>query len=190
MPSAPHFPRRPRVRVVLSSTALLPFISARHAAAPAIAQLGVAAFFVSGVALASLGQPAVWFVLAATVLAGIARATDIESWALLLPGGLSGRVNQAFGSRAARVASAVTLAERVTLAALASAVFGRYATAAILTVFADLPFISYRPPDDLATLFASGAIGLLWMAKRTGRDVTRGAIVRAVWIGVAILIPT
>src|SRR4029453_18435460 len=62
-------PRRHPIRVVLSSTALQPFLSVRKAAALAIAQLGVAAFFISGIAPAALGQSAVWFVLAATFLA-------------------------------------------------------------------------------------------------------------------------
>ena len=60
----------------------LPFMSVRKAAALAIAQLGVAAFFIAGVARRALGDSAGWFVLAATVLAAFARAVDIESWAL------------------------------------------------------------------------------------------------------------
>ena len=61
-------PSRHPIRVVLSSTALLPFMSVRRAAALAIAQLGVAAFFISGVTRTTLGDSAAWFVLAATVL--------------------------------------------------------------------------------------------------------------------------
>ena len=62
-PFSPITPRHP-IRVVLSSTALLPFMSVRKAAALAIAQLGVAAFFIAGVARAALGESAAWFVLA------------------------------------------------------------------------------------------------------------------------------
>ena len=89
-------PIRPRhhVRVLLSSTALQPFLSVRKAAALAIAQLGVAAFFVSGVARSQLGEAAGWFVLAATVLGAFVRAIDIESWALLIPGGFVSRVRE------------------------------------------------------------------------------------------------
>ena len=83
MSPSPSPPRRRRIRVVLSSTALQPFVSVQKAAALAIAQLGVGAFFVSGVCPSSLGVSAGWFVLAATVLCGFARAIDIESWALL-----------------------------------------------------------------------------------------------------------
>jgi hypothetical protein len=64
------FPATPSHRVVLSSTALLPFLSVRKAAALAIAQSGVAAFFIAGVTWSALGASAGWFVLAVTVLDG------------------------------------------------------------------------------------------------------------------------
>src|SRR5437762_9901936 len=99
-------PRRHPIRVVLSSTALQPFMSVRKAAALAIAQLGVAAFFVSGIASAALGESAGWFVLAAAVVGALVRSIDIESWALLIPGGLIGRVRQVFGPRGTPVAAA------------------------------------------------------------------------------------
>ena len=68
-------PRGHPIRVVLSSPALLPFISVRKTAGLVIAQLGVAAFFVSGVTRSTLGESAGWFVLAATVLAGFEMLT-------------------------------------------------------------------------------------------------------------------
>jgi len=64
-----HRPRR-QIRVVLSSTALLSFMTVRKAAALAIAQLGVAAFFVAGTARAAIGESAAWFVLAAAIVGG------------------------------------------------------------------------------------------------------------------------
>jgi magnesium transporter len=153
-------PRRP-VRVILSATSLLPFISVRKAAAPAIAQLGVAVFFIAGIASSVLGAAAGWFVLAATVMAAIVRGIDIENWALLMPGGLVGRVTHVFGSRAGHAATAITLAERVVLGALACVVLGHYCAA-------------------LAMAAISG-----W--HRVGRAIGRDAIARGIWIGVGIL---
>ena len=92
MPLVPLIDPRRRVRVVLSSTALLSFMSVRKAAALALAQLGAAAFFIAGVSTAVLGPRAGWFVLAAVVLAAFVRAIDIESWAVFIPGGFVGRV--------------------------------------------------------------------------------------------------
>ena len=97
-------------------------MSVWRAAAFPIAQLGAAAFFIAGVVAPTLGDSAGWFVLAATALAAMLRAIDIESWAFLIPGGLVGRVAYAFGGRAARVATAVSLVERLVLGALASVV--------------------------------------------------------------------
>src|SRR3954471_12231438 len=109
-------PRRHPIRVVLLSTALQPFMSVRKAAALTIAQLGVAAFFIPGIVPAALGHSAFWFVLAATALAGFARATDVESWALLIPGGFVGRAATVLGPRAVGIAKAAALTERVLLA--------------------------------------------------------------------------
>ena len=71
---APFSPIRSRhpIRVVLSATAFLPFMSVRKAAALAIAQFGIAAFFIPGLARAAVGDSAGWFVLAAAVLAAFA----------------------------------------------------------------------------------------------------------------------
>ena len=60
------------------------FISVRKAAALAVAELGVAAFFIAGVTRAALGESAAWFVLAAVALTALVRAIDIESWAVLI----------------------------------------------------------------------------------------------------------
>src|SRR5256885_1128758 len=94
-----------RVRVVLSATALLSFMSVWKAAALAFAELGVAAFFVIGMAGPTLGHWAPWFVLAACALGGLVRAVDIEQWALFIPGGLPGRAREAFGRPGARAAA-------------------------------------------------------------------------------------
>src|SRR5216110_4063490 len=98
MPFPPFQPNR-RVRVVLSSMGLMPFVSVWKAAALALAELGAAAFFIVGVLHGTAGVTAPWFVLAACVLGLLVRAGDIESWALFIPGGLVGRTEQAFGPR-------------------------------------------------------------------------------------------
>ena len=185
-PFSPILPRRP-IRVVLSSTALLPFMSVRKAAALAIAQLGVAAFFISGIARDALGESAAWFILAATVLAAFARAIDIESWSLLIPGGFVSRVTSAFGARAAGVAKAAALVERVLLGALACVVVGHYLASVSATAIAGFRFTGYVRPEDLAMPIAIVAIGLLWLPARIGRDVGRDPMARGVWVGVGVV---
>jgi magnesium transporter len=188
-PFSPIPPRHP-IRVVLSSTALLPFMSVRKAAALSIAQLGVAAFFIASVTRTALGESAPWFVLAATMLAAYVRAVDIESWALLIPGGFVARVASAFGRRPAALAKALALVERVLFGALASVVIGHYLASVSATAIAGWRFTGYVRPEDLATLGAVGVLGLLWLPTRIGRGIRRDSMARAIWIGVAVLLVT
>ncbi len=188
-PFSPISARHP-IRVVLSSTALLPFLSVRKAAALAIAQLGVAAFFVSGVMRSVFGESAGWFVLAATVLAAFVRAIDVESWALLIPGGFANRVTTAYGPRAAGIAAAAALAERLLFGALSIIVIGHYAGGVAAAAIVGWRFTGYVTPEDLASLIAVGAIGLLWIRARMGRETDRDTMARAIWIGVGVLVVT
>ena len=181
-------PRRHPIRVVLSSTALQPFMSVRKAAALAIAQLGVAAFFIAGVTRTVVGDSAAWFVLAATCLAAFARAVDIENWALLIPGGLVSRVTTTFGARAAGVAKAGALVERILLAALAAIVVGHYVASVSATTIGGWRFTGFVRPEDLATPVAIFAIGVLWVRARIGRQTGTDQMARVIWIGVGLLI--
>jgi magnesium transporter len=176
-----------RVRVVLSTTALLSFISVWKAAAFALAELGAGVFFVMGPARAVAGDAAVWFVLAAALLAAFVRAADIESWALFLPGGLIGRVDQAFGPRARRATAAAVLAERVLLGSLACVVVGHYVAGVTTTAVAGSRLSGHVTTESLSALFAVSVVGLLWIRARLGLEMPPGAIARSVWIGVGVL---
>jgi magnesium transporter len=162
-------------------------MSVRNAAALGIAQLGIAAFFASGITRPVLGESAGWFVLAATALAALVRATDLESWALLMPGGFEGRVARAFGPRAAGIAAGAALVERLLLGALTCVVVGHYVAGVAVTAIAGWRLTGFVRPEDLATVLAVGAIGLLWIRARIGRDLRRETLARSVWFGVGIL---
>ncbi len=165
----------------------MPFMSVRKAAALAIAQLGIGAFFVSGVERETVGASAGWFVLAAAFLAVLVRAIDVESWALLMPGGLVGRVRAAFGPRAVPVAAAATLVERILLAALGGIVIGNYVAVASVTAIAESRFTRFIRSEDIATIVGVATIGVLWIRVRLGPGLSRDTASRAVWMGVAIV---
>src|SRR5258705_2329504 len=122
-----HLPRR--VRVAFSTTAITSFVSVWKAASLAVAELNIAALFLVGALAVQVGPLAPWFVVVAWALSMLARTIDIESWALFIPGGTTGRVEVAFGDRAARIAAAATLAERLLLCALCSLLIGHYIAA-------------------------------------------------------------
>ena len=164
-------PRR-QIRVILSSTALLSFMSVRKAAALAVAQLGVAAVFVAGITRSALGDSAAWFALAAAMVGALCRAIAIESWALLIPWRRRGALHQAFGVRAAKAAAAAGLVERLLLAALAGIVIGQYASTVALTAIAGWRLTGYVRPEDFATIVGVFLVGLLWLRARIGLDLT------------------
>ena len=97
-----------------------------RATALAVAELGAAVFFIPGVVQVAAGDLAPWLILAAAAFSVLVRAVDLESWALFIPGGSIGRIEQALGTRAARAGAAARFTERLLLAALACVVAGHY----------------------------------------------------------------
>ena len=187
MPSATPTPPRRQMRVVLSSTALLSFMSVRKAGALAITQLGIAIFFLGGTTAPFLGSSAAGFAVGVVVMAAFVRAIEIESWAFLIPGGLVGRVRQAFGPRTATIAATASLIERLLLVTLAAVVVGHYFASGTLTAIAGWRFTGRLGHEDLATVVAALVIGFVWIRARQGLDFASDNIARGVWIGVGIL---
>ncbi len=175
------------VRVVLSATALLSFMSVWKAAALAIAELGVGAFFAVGLARALAGDWAPWVVLTAALLSLLARAADIESWALFIPGGLIGRAEHAFGPRATPLTAAAILVERLVLAALACVLVGHHVADFVVAAIAGWPATARLTSEEVAGVLATVLLGVLWLRARMGHDLPSRLVARGVWIGVGVL---
>ncbi|HEY2433443.1 MAG TPA: magnesium transporter [Vicinamibacterales bacterium] len=181
-------PPSTRVRIVLATRALVSFASASRAAALAIPDLGFAAFYVASIAIAGAGSAGPWLVLGAVGIGLLCRAIDVESWALLVPGGMPGRVERAFGARASLAASATVLVERLLAAALACEVFGHYAGTAAFAVSGVRRFVRQATIADVATAAALLLLGYLWIRARTGHLLGVRERVRNIWVSSAVLI--
>jgi magnesium transporter len=181
MPS-PLARSRREIPIVLATT-LVSFAPLSRAAALALTDLGTAALLVSGSTEVTLGSAAPWLVLAAVLLGLACRAADIESWALFIPRGLTGRVHEAYGPRAAGAAAAASLVERLFFAALAALVAGHYGvsflSAVAHTVPADVP--------DLPAFAGVSLLGLMWIRARLGHVANPARVARSIWIAVAVL---
>ncbi|MGH9410604.1 MAG: hypothetical protein ACRD1V_14250, partial [Vicinamibacterales bacterium] len=183
-----HLPRYRRdVRIVLSATGLLSFIPASRAAALALPELAFAAFFVGGVLRQTAGAAGPWLVLFATLLGLAVRRFDLESWALFVPGGVSGRVQQAFGRRAAAGATGVVLAERLLLTAIACVVFGNYVASLLFAVTGSIRLLRHATVADLSTFMGFAMLLWLWVRARRGRFLTSAKRARHVWIAMGVL---
>lgn len=175
------------VRIVLAATGLLSFIPASRAAALALPELAFAAFFVGGVLRATSGAAGPWFVLLATLLGLAIRRLDLESWALFIPGGLSGRVDQAFGQRTAAGATGLVIIERLLLTALACVVFGHYLASLLYALTGYMRLMRHATVADLSTFAAFAMLAWLWLRARRGRFLTSGQRAQYVWISIAVL---
>ena len=176
------------VRIVLATRALVSFLSASRAAALAIPDLAFAAFFIAAVTVPALGGASPWFVLGAVLLGLLVRVIDVESWALLVPGGIAGRVDRAFGPRASLAASAAILIERLLAAALACEVFGHYAGTTAFAVSGVRRFVRQATIADVSTAAALVLLGYLWIRARTGHLLSVRDRARHIWLASAVLV--
>jgi magnesium transporter len=187
--SAPTPPSSNRhVRVVLSTTALLSFMSVSKATALVLAELGVAVFFVVGVARSFFGDSAPWFVLGAGLLAMVVRAIDIESWAFFIPGGLIGRTERVFGRRVGSFATAVMLTERLLLVVLACVLCGQYAVSFGFGWISRWSVTAQLSVQELVAVGAILLIGVLWTRARLGVPLPPNAMSKCVWAGVLVIL--
>jgi magnesium transporter len=176
------------IRVVLSTTTLLSFMSVSKAAALGLAELGIAAFFVIGVARSFVGEAAAWFVLAACVVGVFVRAIDIEGWSFFIPGGLIGRTDRAFGPKIANIATAAVLTERLLLVALASVLCGQYAVSFGAGWMTKWSVTAQLTVQELVVVGAVILIGLLWSRARIGFQIPSTQVARAIWIAVLVML--
>ena len=178
---------RHRIPIVIGGAALRPFLPIWRGAAPLIAQVAVPALFIAGLA-APFGVIGAWLVLAATLVGARLRRAEIESWALFLPGGLPGRVRQAFGPNVGYVASAAALLERLTFVALAAVVAGHYAVSFAIAVLRRSPLAGRLAAEDLVAPVAALLVGLFWIRARFGRSGSERTHAPSVWASVAVLV--
>jgi len=163
-------------------------MSVSRATALALAELGIAAFFVIGVARSGIGESAPWFVLVACALSAFVRAIDIESWAFFVPGGLIGRTERVFGPRVANIATAAVLTERLLLVALACALCGQYAVSFGAVWMAKWSVTARLTIQELVTVGAIVLVGLLWTRTRIGLQFPPTAVAKAVWVSVLLIL--
>jgi magnesium transporter len=180
-------PRR-QVPIVFATSAILAFTSTSRAAALALPELVFAAFFLGGVLRDTAGADGAWIVFAATLIGLAIRRLDVESWTLFIPGGLSGRVERAFGPRAAAAATGVIIIERALMSALACVVFGHYLAAWLSTGVAYARLSRSATATDTPALIALVLLGWLWLRGRRGQLLPAAARARHVWVAVGVLL--
>src|SRR4029077_20015940 len=110
---------------------------------------------------------------------------DVESWSLIIPGGLVGRVRIAFGPHRAITAAAASVVERLLLAALSSVVAGHYLAALLFA--ASVGLRRRVAQEDLANMAAVTFLAVIWLRARFAHRPDPRVVVRLIWGSVAFL---
>jgi magnesium transporter len=186
-PTSP-VPQDRRVQVVLSAAASNSLRSVWKSAALPLAELGIAACFIAGIAHTGIGESSPWFVALACLLGLLARAVDLEGWALLVPGGATGRAERAFGPRIARLTAAAALAERLLAAALASVLVGHYALSTGAVRLVEWSTKTRLTAQELVAVSAIALIGLVWTQLRFNLGRAPRAETRVIRAGILVLV--
>ncbi len=147
------------LRIILDST--LRTLDSGRGVALLCLELVPVVFVAAGIGAALLGASAPWFVAVAILLGVLLRAVDMESCALLLPGGLYGASKGAFGPRGRAVVAAALFIEQLCFGGLVASAAGHYAASLVgLT-----PGVSL---SDLSSVFAAAILGVCWWTQRQG----------------------
>ncbi len=178
---------RPRP-IELTSTTLRSFLPTWRTTVLTLSELGAAAFFINGITQSRFGSAGSWFVLVAVMISLVIRVVDVEMWALFVPGGLSGRVSEAFGPRLSMTAAAVALLERLLFVALAAIVAGRYAVTCLAGLFGQSLFERQIGVGDVTSVAAALLVGVLWLRARLGQPWSVRVLGRWTWMPVVILV--
>src|SRR5262245_52353946 len=180
-------PPRQKPTLVLTTT-VRAFLPTWRTTVLTLGELGAAAFFVSGITQARYGAAGPYFVLIAVMVGFVVRLVDVENWALFIPGGLAGRVNDAFGPRLSMMAAAAALLERLLFVALLGIVAGRYVVTGLAALFGTAIFDWHIGASDVTSLAAVLLVGVLWLRTRLGQAWSVHVLGRWTWLPVVILV--
>ncbi|HKW01471.1 MAG TPA: hypothetical protein VJN96_16720, partial [Vicinamibacterales bacterium] len=180
-------PVRPKPPLVLTTT-VRAFLPTWRTTVLTLSELGAAAFFVSGITQARYGASGPYFVFVAVMLGLIVRVVEVENWALFIPGGLAGRVNEAFGPRLAMMAAAAALLERLLFVSVLGIVAGRYIVTGLAALFGTAIFERHTGAGDVTSLAAVLLIGVLWLRMRLGQPWSVRVLGTWTWLPILVLV--
>ncbi len=174
------------MRVILTTRTLVSYVPVWRAAARALAELGIAAFFIGGVAWGARGPAGPWAVLAVMLFSIVLRAADVEARALFVPGGLYGSVRETLGHHPATISASALLVDRLMLGALAAVVAGHYLVAFFRTLFGVT--VPSLVGDSGPMTLALAVIAITWLLQRQGRSLLERTIAQAIGAAVVVLV--
>src|SRR6202161_4027109 len=115
-----------RVKLVVSSSVMLPFISFWRAAAVVLNDLGSSAFYAGGIAEEAVGKSAPWFILGIMLFSFAVRAVYVESCSMFTRGGVYRVVKEALGGTFAKLSVSALMFDYILTGPISGVSAGQY----------------------------------------------------------------
>src|ERR1700682_3360208 len=164
-------PQSNRVRLVVASSVMLPFISFWRAAAIVLNDLGSSAFYAGGIAEEAVGKSAPWFVLGVMLFSFAVRAVYVESCSMFTRGGVYRIVKEALGGTFAKLSVSALIFDYVLTGPISGVSAGQYIVGLVAqtaTYFGH----TWAPAEDtvnrLAAFIAFGITVYFWWRNTQG----------------------
>src|SRR6202171_895002 len=119
-------PQSNRVRLVVASSVMLPFISYWRAAAIVLNDLGSSAFYAGGIAEQAVGKSAPWFILGVMLFAFAVRSVYVESCSMFTRGGVYRVVKEALGGAFAKFSVSALMFDYILTGPISGVSAGQY----------------------------------------------------------------
>src|ERR1700685_1125339 len=121
-------PTNDRVRLIVPSAVMLPFISFWRAAAIVLNDLGSSAFYAGGIAEQAVGAAAPWFILGIMLFSFAVRAVYVESCSMFTRGGVYRVVKEALGGGVAQLSGFALMFDYILTGPISGVSAGQYIT--------------------------------------------------------------
>jgi amino acid transporter len=149
-------------RVVISTTAMLSFISFWRAAAIVLNDLGSSAFYAGAIAEQAIGKAAPWFILAIMLFAYAVRSMYIESCSMFVRGGVYRVVKEAMGSTLAKFSVSALMFDYILTGPISGVSAGQYLTGFLNELFSRLHVSLTLPINSTSAVFAIAVTIYFW----------------------------
>src|SRR5207247_8584742 len=154
MQSLPHRSATNTQRVLVSTTAMLAFISFWRAAAVVLNDMGSSAFYAGSIAEQFIGNTGPWFILAIMVLSFAVRSLYIESCSMFVRGGVYRVVKEAMGSLLAKFSVSALMFDYVLTGPISGVSAGLYLAGLMNEILAYFHSTIQFPVNASAAFFA------------------------------------
>src|SRR6202163_2014027 len=145
-------------RVIVATTALLPFIAFWRAAAIVLNDLASSAYYAGGEAEAYIGKTAPWFILAIMLFSYAVRAVYVESCSMFVRGGVYRAVKSALGGTLAKFSVSALMFDYVLTGPISGVAAGQYLAGLISELLQYMHLSGPLAPGTVSLIAAGFAV--------------------------------